>query len=253
MDIRGHTAIVTGAASGLGEATARMLVTAGARLALADIDGERIEPFAAAIGALACVFDVASAEAAEAAVARVADELGAPRLLVNCAGIAPAAPIVGRAGPMPLDAFERAIRVNLVGTFNLMRLAAARMSTLTPLADGERGVIVNTTSIAAFEAQIGQAAYAASKGGIASLTLPAARELAGLGIRVVAIAPGPFRTPMLTGMPEPIQASLAACTSFPRRFGRPEEYAALVAHIVSNPMLNGEVIRLDGAVRMPPR
>jgi NAD(P)-dependent dehydrogenase (short-subunit alcohol dehydrogenase family) len=253
MDIRGCTAIVTGAASGLGEATARMLVTAGAKVALADLDGERLEPFAAAIGGLACVFDVASADAAEEAMARVADELGPPRLLVNCAGIAPAAPIVSRTGPMPLDDFERTIRVNLIGTFNMMRLAAARMSTLRPLADAERGVIVNTTSVAAFEAQIGQAAYAASKGGLVSLTLPAARELGGLGIRVVGIAPGPFRTPMLTGMPEPIQASLAASAAFPRRFGRPEEYAALVLHIVSNPMLNGEVIRLDGAVRMPPR
>jgi NAD(P)-dependent dehydrogenase (short-subunit alcohol dehydrogenase family) len=167
--------------------------------------------------------------------------------------VAPAAKIVGRDGPMPLAAFERAIRVNLIGTFNLMRLAAAAMLRLEPDAEGERGVIVNTASIAAFEGQIGQAAYAASKGGVAALTLPAARELAPSGIRVVAIAPGLFGTPMLLGMPEKVQESLAATVPFPSRFGRPEEYAALVMHILGNPMLNGSVLRLDGALRMAAR
>jgi NAD(P)-dependent dehydrogenase (short-subunit alcohol dehydrogenase family) len=179
--------------------------------------------------------------------------VGEPRLLVNCAGIAPAARIVGRDGPMPLDGFEQVVRVNLIGSFNMLRLVAAAMAALPPLAEGERGLIVNTASVAAFEGQIGQAAYAASKGGIASLTLPAARELAGHGIRVVAIAPGLFATPMLQGMPEKVQANLAQTVPFPQRLGRPEEYASLVLEIARNPMLNGCVLRLDGALRMAAR
>lgn len=253
MQLDGAAAIVTGGGSGLGEATARALATAGARVAVVDIAREAAEAIALAIGGVAAAFDVADAVAAEREVERIAAAIGAPRLVVNCAGIAPAARIVGRDGPLPLDAFERVIRVNLIGTFNLLRLGAARMAALEPNEDGERGVIVNTASVAAFEGQIGQAAYAASKGGIAALTLPAARELAASGIRVVTIAPGLFGTPLLLNMPQNVQDSLAATVPFPRRFGRPEEFAALVLHIVANPMLNGEVIRLDGALRMAPR
>lgn len=252
MNPSGQLALVTGAASGLGRATATALAEAGAKVVLVDLDAEAVAGAAAAIGGRRFALDVADAAAVEAAMPEI-EALGSLRVLVNCAGIAPAGKIVGRDGPMPLAAFERAVRVNLIGTFNLMRLAAAAMARLEPMADGERGVIVNTSSIAAFEGQIGQAAYAASKGGVASLTLPAARELAAQGIRVMAIAPGLFGTPMLLGMPEKVQESLAATVPFPARFGRPEEYAALVLHILANPMLNGSVLRLDGALRMAPR
>lgn len=252
MNPSAQLALVTGAASGLGRATAAALAAAGAKVALVDLDAAAVEQAAAEIGGHAFPLDVSDAAAAEAAMPAIA-ALGPLRVLVNCAGVAPAGKIVGREGPMPLAAFERAVRVNLIGTFNLMRLAAAAMAGLDPLPDGERGVIVNTASIAAFEGQIGQAAYAASKGGVASLTLPAAREFASLGIRVVAIAPGLFATPMLLGMPAKVQESLAASVPFPSRFGRPEEYAALVLHVLANPMLNGSVLRLDGALRMAPR
>jgi NAD(P)-dependent dehydrogenase (short-subunit alcohol dehydrogenase family) len=252
MNIAGHVAIVTGGGSGLGAATARMLAEQGARLAVLDLDRAAAERTAAETGGRAWALDVADGPAAEAALAEIGQLLGPPRRLVNCAGVAPAGRIVGRDGPMALEAFERTIRVNLIGTFNMMRLAAAAMSRLEPIGD-ERGLIVNTASIAAFEGQVGQAAYAASKGGVASLTLPAARELAASGIRVVAIAPGLFGTPMLLGMPEKVQESLAATVPFPHRFGRPEEYAALVRQVVENPMLNGCTIRLDGALRMAPR
>lgn len=253
MQLTDLTAIVTGGGSGLGEATARALAAGGARVAVVDLDGAAAERVAAEIGGLASVLDVADAAAAEREVGRIAGSLGAPRILLNCAGIAPAARIVGRDGPLALDAFERVIRVNLIGSFNMLRLCAARMAVLEPDAGGERGVIVNTASVAAFDGQIGQAAYAASKGGIAALTLPAARELAASGIRVMAIAPGLFATPLLLNMPQNVQESLAATVPFPRRFGRPDEFAALALQIVANPMLNGEVIRLDGALRMAPR
>jgi NAD(P)-dependent dehydrogenase (short-subunit alcohol dehydrogenase family) len=197
--------------------------------------------------------DVADAASMESAVARISGELGVARLLVNCAGIAPAARIVGRDGPMDLDAFRKVIEVNLIGTFNSMRCAAAAMMALDPVTEsGERGVIVSTASVAAFEGQIGQAAYSASKGGVVGLTLPAAREFSKFGIRVVTIAPGLIGTPMLLGMPREVQDSLAASVPFPKRFGDPEEYARLVEHIATNEMLNGEVIRLDGAIRMQP-
>ncbi len=253
MRIEGVVALVTGGGSGLGAATARLLKAHGARPVLVDRDAGRLAAIAGELDAPSAVLDVADAGEAERTVARLCEEAGVPRLLVNCAGIAPAARIVGRDGPMDLADFEAVIRVNLVGSFNMMRLVAARMQELEPLEDGERGVIVNTASVAAFEGQIGQAAYSASKGGIASLTLPAAREFADRGIRVLAIAPGLFATPMLLGMPRKVQDSLAATVPFPRRFGHPEEFASLVLHICENPMLNGCVLRLDGALRMAPR
>ena len=253
MRIEGQAAIVTGGASGLGLATAELLAAAGARVALLDLDAARVAEAAGRLRGKGIACDVADAASAEQAVATARNAHGPARILVNCAGIAPPARIVGRSGPMPLADFARVIEVNLIGSFNLLRLAAADMAALEPDADGERGVIVNTASVAAFDGQIGQAAYAASKGGIVALTLPAARELARHGVRVMTIAPGIFETPMLRGLPETVQQALAASVPFPKRLGRPEEYAALVRHILDNPMLNGEVIRLDGAIRMAPQ
>lgn len=250
MDLRGQAAIVTGGGSGLGAETARHLARAGAKVAVLDINRASAERVAAEIGGLALTADVADAGAGEAAVAAAKAKHGAARVLVNCAGIAPAARIVGRDGPLALDAFAHVIAVNLIGSFNMMRLAAADMQKLAPLADEERGVIVSTASVAAFEGQIGQAAYAASKGGVAALTLPAAREFARAGIRVMTIAPGLLGTPMLLTMPKEVQESLAAQVPFPHRFGHPHEYARLVLHIIDNVQLNGECIRLDGAMRM---
>jgi len=252
---RGTNAIVTGGASGLGLATARLLASAGARVAVVDIDGEAAMRAAGTLGsdALAARCDVSDAAQGEALVVDLAKRLGRARILVNCAGIGPAKRVVGKSGPMPLVDFAQVIAVNLIGTFNMIRLIGAEMSTLEPLnVDGERGVIVNTASVAAFDGQIGQAAYSASKGGVVGLTLPVAREFARFGIRVMTIAPGIFETPMLRALPEAAQQSLGASVPFPKRLGTPDEYAALVRHIVENPMLNGEVIRLDGALRMAP-
>jgi NAD(P)-dependent dehydrogenase (short-subunit alcohol dehydrogenase family) len=253
MQVKGHAAIVTGAGSGLGAATARALAAAGAKVALLDINEKAAGAVATEIGGLAVACNVADAASAERAVGAARAAHGAARILINCAGIGPAARIVGRDGPLALDAFRQVIEINLIGSFNLMRLAAADMIALEPLADGERGVIVSTASVAAYEGQIGQAAYAASKGGIVALTLPAAREFARSGIRVNTIAPGLFATPLLLGMPQPVQDSLAASVPFPSRFGTPQEYAKLALHIIDNAMLNGETIRLDGALRMPPK
>ena len=253
MRIQGLSAIVTGGASGLGAATAKALAEAGARVALLDLNRASAEARAAEIGGIGLACDVSDGASAEAAVARAAEAHGPARILVNCAGIAPAARIVGRDGPASLEAFARVIQVNLIGSFNLMRLVAAGAAGLEPLDGGERGVIVSTASIAAYEGQVGQAAYAASKAGIVGLTLPAAREFAPLGIRVCAIAPGIFGTPMLLGLPQEVQDSLGSAVPFPARLGRPEEYADLVLAIVRNPMLNGETIRLDGALRMQAR
>ena len=254
MQINAKAALVTGAGSGLGAATARMLADSGARVALLDMDLDAARIQAQSIGGLAIACDVTDATQAELAVAAARAEHGEAAILVNCAGIAPAARVVGRDGPMALEDFDKVIQVNLVGTFNLLRLAAAGMTTLDPEEDsGERGVIVNTASVSAFEGQIGQAAYSASKAGVAGMTLPIARELARFGVRVMTIAPGLMSTPMLHGMPAAVQESLGAQVPFPARLGRPEEYASLVAHIVDNAMLNGEVIRLDGAIRMQPK
>ena len=253
MKLGGQAALVTGGASGLGAATARALARAGAKVALLDVNADAAASMANEIGGLAVACDVADAKSAEAALAQAKSAHGAARVLVNCAGIGPAQRIVGRDGPIPLEAFKRVIDINLVGSFNLMRLAAADMSEMSALEDGERGVIVSTASVAAYEGQIGQAAYSASKGGIVALTLPAAREFARSGIRVNAIAPGLFATPLLLGMPQAVQESLAASVPFPTRFGKPEEYASLVLHIIENAMINGEVIRLDGALRMAPK
>lgn len=253
MDIKGQVAAISGGGSGLGAGTARVLAQAGARVALLDVNVAGAEAVAGEIGGMAARCDVTDPASAEAALAKVTAAFGAPRILVNCAGIGPSARIVGREGPHSLDLFRKVIEVNLIGTFNMMRLAAAAMQTLEPLADGERGVVINTASVAAFEGQIGQAAYASSKGGVVALTLPAAREFARFGIRVMTIAPGTFETPMLATISEEFRKSLAAQVPFPSRLGRPEEYGALVRHICESPMLNGETIRLDGAIRMGPR
>jgi len=250
MDVTGLPALVTGGGSGLGAETARQLAAAGARVAVLDIDGTAAAAVGGEIGGLGLACDVASAEAAEAAVAEARAAHGPARVLVNCAGIAPAKRIVGRDGPMPLAAFEQVVRVNLIGSFNLLRLAAADMLAAEPLAEGERGVIVSTASIAAGEGQVGQAAYAASKAGIVGMMLPAAREFARFGVRVLTIAPGLIATPLLLNMPQEVQDNLAAQVPFPKRFGKPAEFAALVLHILANPMLNAAVIRLDGAMRM---
>jgi NAD(P)-dependent dehydrogenase (short-subunit alcohol dehydrogenase family) len=253
MDIKGQAAIVTGGASGLGAATARTLAASGAKVAIIDVNAKAAAEVAIDINGLALACDVADSSAAEAAIKKAAADHGPARILVNCAGVGPAKRIVGRDGPMPLADYERVIRVNLIGTFNMMRLAAAAMQGLAPMADGERGVIVSTASIAAFEGQIGQAAYSSSKGGVAALTLPAAREFAQFGIRVLAIAPGIFGTPMLRALPQEAQDSLGAAVPFPKRLGEPREFAALVMHCIHNSYLNGEVIRLDGALRLAPR
>jgi NAD(P)-dependent dehydrogenase (short-subunit alcohol dehydrogenase family) len=253
MQLEGQAAVVTGGGSGLGAATASLLAAQGCKVALFDINDIAAKAHAAAIGGIAIRCDVADAASAEAAMAEAAAAHGPPRVLVNCAGVGTAGRVVGREGPMKLEAFDRVIRINLIGTFNMIRLAAAAMGELAPLDDGERGVIVNTASIAAFDGQVGQAAYAASKGGVVGMTLPIARELARAGIRVMTIAPGVFHTPMVDGLPPEVRKSLGEGVPFPQRLGLPDEYAALAAHIIANRFLNGEVIRLDGALRMAPR
>ncbi|MDX0855539.1 SDR family NAD(P)-dependent oxidoreductase [Sinorhizobium medicae] len=255
MQLRRRVFIVTGASSGLGAAVTRMLAGEGAIVLALDVKPQAMEKLAAELGASVHFrkVDVTNEADVTEALAFGRREFGRLHGLVNCAGTAPGEKILGRNGPHGLDSFARAVTVNLIGTFNMMRLAAEVMSQGEPDAEGERGVIINTASIAAFDGQIGQAAYAASKGGVAALTLPAARELARFGIRVVAIAPGIFDTPMMAGMPQDVQDALAASVPFPPRLGRAEEFAALVKHVCENTMLNGEVIRLDGALRMAPR
>jgi len=252
MQIENNVFVVTGGASGLGAGTARMLVENGARVVLADLQREPGEALARELGAAARFVetDVSNEESAKAAIDAAVSGFGGINGLINCAGVAPAEKVVGKEGPHRLASFQRVINVNLVGSFNMIRLAAEAMSKAEPNAAGERGVIVNTASVAAFDGQIGQAAYAASKGGVVAMTLPIARELARSGIRVMTIAPGIFETPMLLGMPPEVQDALGKMVPFPSRLGKPAEYAALVRHILENTMLNGEVIRLDGAIRM---
>jgi NAD(P)-dependent dehydrogenase (short-subunit alcohol dehydrogenase family) len=255
MQIAGRTFLVTGGASGLGGATARMVAAAGGNVLVLDVNTEGGEAMVRELGDRAQFVrtDVTSEANVQKAVAAARERFGGVHGVVNAAGIGTAEKVLGKSGPHPLEAFERTIRINLIGTFNVIRIAAAAMAAGEPTESGERGVIVNTASVAAFDGQIGQAAYSASKGGIVALTLPVARELARSGIRVMTIAPGIFDTPLLAGLPEPARVSLGQQVPFPSRLGRPDEYAALVRHIVENEMLNGEVIRLDGALRMAPK
>ncbi len=255
MQIENKVFLITGAGSGLGAAVARMAVAAGAKAVLVDVNQPAGEALADELGTAATFVkaDVTSAEQGAAAIAAALHLFGRLDVAVNCAGVAPGERILGREGPHALESFARAININLIGTFNILRLAADAMARNEPGPGGERGLIVNTASVAAFDGQIGQAAYSASKGGVAAMTLPAARELARFGIRVMTIAPGIFATPMMTAMPQEVQDSLGAAVPFPPRLGQPAEYAALVRHIAENQMLNGEVIRLDGAIRMAPK
>ena len=254
MNIEGQSAIVTGGGSGLGAQTARELARRGARVAVLDINGDAAEKVAAEIGGIGIRCDITDTASVEAALAVAGDKHGAARLLLNVAGVGSAKRIVQRDGSAaPLEDFRRVVEINLIGTYNVTRLVAARMAALEALEDGERGVIVNTASVAAFDGQVGQEAYSASKGGVASMTLPLARDLAQHGIRVVTIAPGLFMTPLIQELPAAVQESLAASIPFPKRLGKPSEFAHLASSIIENMSLNGEVIRLDGALRMAPR
>jgi len=252
MKLDGVAAIVTGGGSGLGLATAEALAARRAKVAVFDLNPAAAEAAARAVGGLALPGDVADEASAGAAIAKAAAAHGPARVLINCAGIGTPKRVVGREGPQPLADFEKVIRINLIGTFNMIRLAAAEMARLEPV-EGERGIIISTASVAAYEGQVGQAAYSASKGGVVAMTLPIARELAQFGIRVNAIAPGVFMTPMMSGLPQPAQDSLGASVPFPARLGQPAEYAALAVHIIENGYINGETIRIDGALRMAPR
>ncbi len=255
MNIDGTVALVTGGASGLGAATVHELLGAGGKVMILDrpqSDGQRLAESLGENAAFAPA-DVTSEAEVQAAVQKTIERFGTMHIAVNCAGVGAAMRTVTKQGPMPLDVFSTVVQINLIGTFNVLRLAAVQMAQNTPNVEGERGVIVNTASAAAFDGQIGQAAYSASKGGVVAMTLPIARDLASLGIRICTIAPGTFDTPMLAMLPEPQRQALAAQIPFPPRLGRPSEFAVLVRHIVENPMLNGETIRLDGALRMPPK
>lgn len=253
MDVKGHAALVTGGGSGLGAATASALAAAGAKVALLDVNLDAAKAHAEKINGIAIKCDVSDSDSAVAALKEAREKHGIARVLINCAGIGTPKKILGRDGPQALADFERVIRVNLIGSFNVLRLFAADLQNAEALADGERGVCISTASVAAYEGQIGQAAYAASKGGIVGLTLPAARELAQFGIRVLAIAPGIFLTPMLLGLSEEVQRSLAASVPFPKLLGKPEQYASLAMEMVRNSYLNGEVVRIDGSLRMAPK
>ncbi len=252
MELKEKVAIVTGGASGLGEACARRFALQGANIGILDVDEEKGNRLAADLGAQAiyCRTDVTSEKSVQAAVDKTVEEFGGIHVVINCAGVGTAAKVLGKNGPMALEHFNRVVQINLVGTLNVIRLAAAKIVVNTPNADGEKGVVINTASAAAFDGQIGQAAYSASKAGVVGMTLPIAREFADYGIRVMTIAPGLFRTPMLESLPQKVQAALGQMVPFPKRLGKPSEFARLAADIVKNPMLNGETIRLDGAIRM---
>lgn len=253
MEVEGNIALVTGGGSGLGEGLVRALNQAGAKVAIFDLEGEKVKKVAETNQAVFIPCDVSDGEGVETAFKLLQEKLGIPRICVNCAGILSVGKVVGKDGnPLPLDSFKKVVEVNLIGTFNVLRVAAAKMSTL-PLIGEERGVIINVASIAAFEGQVGQAAYSASKGGVVSMTLPVARELASLQIRVMGILPGIFETPMLKDLSEKARKSLLEGTMFPNRLGMPSEFANLALHIIGNPMLNGSVIRLDGAIRLSPK
>jgi NAD(P)-dependent dehydrogenase (short-subunit alcohol dehydrogenase family) len=254
MKIEGQAALVTGGASGLGEATARELARLGAKVAVLDVNLEAAQKVAGEIGGVACQCDITNAESVQKAIAQAAAQHGPARICMNIAGIGTARRVVGKDGTAaPLEDFARVVNVNLVGTYNMSRLFAAECAKLAPLEDNERGVMLFTASVAAFDGQVGQQAYSASKGGLVGMTLPMARDLAQHGIRVCTIAPGLFSTPLMRQLPEPVQQSLAASIPFPQRLGKPEEFAQLACHVVTNTHLNGEVIRLDGALRMAPR
>lgn len=255
MELSGRVAVVTGGASGLGEATVREIVNAGGKAVIFDLNEEKGNKLVGELEdqAIFVKVDVTSEENVQAGLERAIAEFGGVHILVNCAGIALAKKVLGRSGVHDLASFNKVLQVNVVGTFNAIRLTAEKMAANEPNEEGERGVIINTASVAAFDGQIGQAAYSASKGAVVGMTLPLARDLAPLGIRVVSIAPGVFETPLFAGLPEKAQAALAKMTPFPPRLGKPQEYAKLVRAIVENPMLNGETIRLDGAIRMPPK
>jgi NAD(P)-dependent dehydrogenase (short-subunit alcohol dehydrogenase family) len=253
MLLENAVAIVTGGASGLGAATAKLLREKGMVVAIVDIDQDKLNDYAVSIGANGYRVDVTDSAAAASFFDLVENELGVPKILVNCAGVATPSRILGKQGLMPLDFFQKIININLIGSFNMLRLAAEKMIKLEADSDGQRGVIISTASIAAYEGQIGQSAYAASKAGIVGMTLPAAREFASLGIRVNAIAPGVFHTPLVAGLPQEVQDSLAANIPNPKRLGRPEEFAKLVWHIIENQYINGETIRIDGSLRMQPK
>lgn len=253
MKLSGESAIITGGASGLGGATAEALHEAGLKVALWDLNEEKGTEHAQKLGGVFCKVDVSKEDSVKGALTKTIAEIGAPRILINCAGIATGEKTIGKNGPHRLDAFRKVIDINLVGTFNCIRLVAEEMEKLDALEDGERGVIINTASVAAFEGQVGQAAYSASKGGVVGMTLPIARDLMNVGIRCNTIAPGIFWTPMMAGMDQKVQDALAAMVPFPKRLGKPSEYASLALEICRNTMINGEVLRLDGAIRMQPR
>lgn len=255
MDIKGSTIIVTGGASGLGEACIRRCVQKGATAAIFDFDTDRGKAVASELGdaVIFCKIDVSDPDAVQFGIDKVVETLGAVHVVINCAGVATPMKVVGKKGPLNMDQFNRVIQINLIGTMTVLSRAAEKMAANPPNADGEKGVVINVASIAAFEGQIGQAAYSASKAGVAGMTLPVAREFADYGIRVMTIAPGLFETPMMAGLPDAVKASLANSIPFPKRLGRPEEFADLALHIIENPLLNGETIRLDAAVRMAAR
>lgn len=252
MDIKDSVAVVTGGASGLGEATVRKFVAGGGKVSILDLQAEKGRHLAEELGddAIFCMTDVTDEQSVQQAMAKTVDSFGGVHVAVNCAGVGDAAKVLGKKGPMPMDHFSRVVKINLVGTMNVIRLAAEKMVVNAPNEDGEKGVVINTASAAAYDGQIGQAAYSASKAGVVGMTLPIAREFAGYGIRIVTVAPGLFETPLLLALPEKVRLALGQMVPFPRRLGHPAEFAMLAGQIVENPMLNGETIRLDGAIRM---